>query len=1099
MVMRRNSAWKKNNYREIKHTWERYIAIVVIIVLGVGFFSGLKVTRTAMVKNLDDYVNKHKMYDYRLLSTLGLTKEDVEYFDGQEGIVAEGAISLDFIASIDNGIEEEVKQVVLKAHSITDSINKLNVLYGRMPETNNELILDSTYFSEDMIGARVQVSSSNNEDTLESFKYDEYTVVGIADSVNYLNYDRGTTSLDNGSVYAFVYVPEDGFSIDYYTEIMIRMDGEGEVYSKEYTDRIDENEEPIEKALESRANIRYQNIIREAEESLEEAEKEYNEGYEEYLTKRAEADLELEEAWVKLLDAQQEIIENEEKLRDGEIKLADAEEEYKEGLKDYEEGLREYEDEKAEAMAMLDANQEELDNNRQTIALAMSQIEESDILSQYMQIKEAISQLELALSDLVDPGSEEYLTIKGQLDQAIVVASEIESSGVINQYETLQISLKQVEEEQKELDKGKEKAITKFAEAEARLKAAKDELDSGYKEIEKNKQEIRDGWAALEEGKIEYEKGLQEYKDGKREAEEGFAEAEEELEEGRVQIEDAKKEVSDIPEPKTYLLNRNHNMGYMNFDNDSSIVDGIAEILPIFFFLVAALVCSTTMTRMVDEQRTQIGTLKALGYSNGAITRKYIFYSGSAALIGCIAGFFLGTKFFPMAIWKAYNMLYDFSPIEYIFDVRLLIISLIVSMVCSVGITYISCKNELLQMPASLIRPKAPKAGKRVLLERVPFIWKRISFLHKVSIRNILRYKRRFFMTVTGIAGCTALIVAALGIRDSIKNVANDQFDSIMIYDYDISFLEEQSVDDMEKFAGDYENELSECVFVSTEEMEIESRGILKKASIVATDDLNITKLIGLHLDGEIVPYPTLGKAVINNRLADELSINVGEDITIRISPTEAVDLEVGGVFENHINNYLFMTGETYEVAFGDEPIYKNAYAIANKEDIYSVSALLRQDDNVATINVVNDIRVMVDNMMQSLDFIVWLVIACAGALAFVVIYNLNNINITERGREIATLKVLGFYQDETGAYVFRETITLTLIGGILGLVMGKFLHVFIMNEIKVEMVSFKQQIYGISYLIALLATFLVTLLVNWMLRRKIDIINMAESLKSVE
>lgn len=1097
--MRPNSAWNKNNSREIKHTWERYIAIMAIIVLGVGFFSGLKVTKTAMVNNLDDYVNEYRMHDYRLISTLGLTKEDVQYFDEMEGFTAEGAMSLDFVAGIDSNKEEEDKQVVLKAHSITDLIGKLNILHGRMPEADNELVLDSTYFSEDIIGASVQVSEINDQDIQDSFKYDEYKVVGIAKSVNYLNYDRGTTSLDNGSVYAFVYIPEEGLSVDYYSELMIWMDTNGEVYSEEYEDMIAENEEPIKRALEARADIRHNDIVGEAEEALAEAEKEYNEGYEEYLTQKADVEAELTEALAKLEDAEQDIKDNEDKLRDGEIKLAEAEEEYSKGLRDYEEGLNEYEDEKADAYSLLKANQEGLDNNRYAVSLAMSQIEESGVLTQYSQITEVIPRLEIALSMLSDPSSGEYLATQTQLDQARAAASEIETTGVVSQYASLQASLAQIEAGQKELDKGKKEAETRFAEAEATLKSAKDKLDSGFEEIEKNKQGIRDGWDALEEGKIEYKKGLLEYKSGKRDAVEGFAEAEEELAEGRIKLEDAKKEISNIPEPKIYVLNRNHNMGYVNFDNDSSIVDGIAEILPVFFFLVAALVCSTTMTRMVDEQRTQIGTLKALGYSNGAITRKYISYSGSAALIGCIAGFFLGTKFFPMAIWKAYSMLYDFSPIEYVFEARLAIISLIVSLLCSAGITYISCKSELLQMPASLIRPKAPKAGKRVLLERIPLIWKKVSFLHKVSIRNILRYKRRFFMTITGIAGCTALIVAALGIRDSIKNVANDQFDSIMMYDLDISFTEEQSLKDIEDFAVFYAEELSESVFVSTDDIEIERKGALKKASVVATDDSDITKVIGLHFDDEVVPYPTYGKTVINNRLADEIGIDVGEIITIRISPTETADMEVEGVFENHMGNYLFMTGETYKIVFGEEPLYKNAYAITDKEDIYSVSALLRQDDNIATINVVDDIRVMVDNMMQSLDSIVWLVIACAGALGFVVIYNLNNINITERGREIATLKVLGFYQDETGSYVFRETIALTLIGGILGLVMGKLLHLFIMNEIKVEMVSFKQQIFGISYIISLLATFIITFMVNWMLRKKIDKINMAESLKSVE
>lgn len=1097
MVMRGNSAWSKNNKREIKHTWERYIAIVAIIALGVGFFSGLKVTKTAMVKNLDGYVNEYNMYDYRLLSTLGLTKEDVEYFNLQEDLAAEGTITVDVIADRDK--EGKEKGIVLKVHSIADSINNLNILHGRMAEGDNEIVLDSKLFTEDIIGSSILITKENDEDTIDAFKYHEYTVVGIADAPSYINFDRGTTSIGNGSVYAFAYIPEDGFTVDYYSEIMLLMDTQGEVYSDEYEDMIAHKEESIKEALEARANLRYEDILGEANETLADAEKEYDEGYQEYISEKTDAEAELDEAWLKLLDAKEEIEENEEKLKDGDIKLAHAEAEYKKGLRDYEKGFLEFKNEKADVMATLEASQDEIDKNRETVLSAMMQIEESGVLTQYTQLKETIPQLEYGLSQISDQSSVEYLTMYEQLNEAKAAVNGIEATGVIQQYGMLESSLVQLEAGQKELNKGKEEATLRLAEAEKTLAEGKAKLDSAYIEIEKNKEEIKSGWEALNEGKSEYEDGLKEYEDGKKEAEEAFTEAEEELAKARIELDDARKELDDIPEPKVFVLNRNHNSGYVNFDSDSSIVDGIAEVLPIFFFLVAALVCSTTMTRMVDEQRTQIGTLKALGYSNGAISRKYIFYSGSAALIGCVGGFLLGTKFFPMAIWEAYGMLYDFSPIEYVFDIKLAIISLIVSLMCSAGVTYISCKSELLQMPASLIRPKAPKAGKRVLLERLPFIWKRVSFLHKVSIRNILRYKRRFFMTITGIAGCTALIVAALGIRDSIKNVANDQFGSIMTYDYDILFSEEPGSEEREYFINTYGTELSEWVFVATDEIEIVDGDILKKTSVIATDDPNITKVIGLYLNGETVAYPTDGKVVINNNLADELGIKQGDLITISVNSTDTVDVEVGGIFENYMGNYLFMTGESYSDILAKEASYKNLYAKTENEDIYSVSAAMLRDDNVTNVSVTNDIRDMVDNMMSSLDTVIWLVIACAGALGFVVIYNLNNINITERSREIATLKVIGFYQNETGSYVFRETIALTFIGGLLGLGLGKLLHMFIMNEIKVEMVSFKEQIFALSYLIAFLATFVVTFIVNWMLRKKIERVNMAESLKSVE
>jgi len=402
-------------------------------------------------------------------------------------------------------------------------------------------------------------------------------------------------------------------------------------------------------------------------------------------------------------------------------------------------------------------------------------------------------------------------------------------------------------------------------------------------------------------------------------------------------------------------------------------------------------------------------------------------------------------------------------------------------------------------MPAELIRPKAPKPGRRVILERIPFIWNRLSFLRKVSIRNILRYKKRFLMTVLGVAGCTSLIVTALGIKDSISNIVNDQYDTITTYDYDIYFLEAQSEEDMREFREIYSELLSECVFVSTDNVEVISDKGIKKCHVVATDDPGITNIIGLYLNGEKVPYPDFGKVVINKKLADYTDLSVGDKITVKINDTDEVALEIGGIFENYINNYMYMTGETYEAFFGSECLYKNAYATAGGEDLYAISASLSESDKVASVSVLNDMRVIVDNMMKSLNYVIWLVIACAGALGFVVIYNLNNINITERTREIATIKVIGFYSFETHAYVFRENIVLTAIGAFLGLGLGKLLHEFVMDQINIEMVTFKVQIFPISFAIAIIFTFILTFVVNLMLRRKIDNINMAESLKSVE
>lgn len=1094
MVMTRKSAWRKNNRREIKYTLERYLAIMAIIALGVGFFSGLKITRSAMVKSMDIYVSNQQMYDFRLLSTLGLTKDDVQYFSELEDIIAEGSVSMDFIA--DMGSENEV---VLRAHSLTKEINRLNIKYGRIAETGNECVLDARIFPKDILGTKIRIATTNDDATLDAFAYEEYTVVGMADSANYLNYDRGTTSLGSGSITGFVYLPEDGFSTDYYMEILIRLDGYHEVYSKEYKELISTIEEPLKDGLELRGELRYEVIVEEARQKVSNAQKEYDEGYQEYLEEKAKAEDELNQALQELTDAKQEISEQEEKLKDADVKLADGERTYEKSLLDYELAYQEYETKKEDTFALLDAQQEELSKNRNAVTSGLKQIEDSGVIEQYNELTKTIQSLEHALTQMDDTSSEEYITTLSLLEQARAALREIEGTGIIQQYDELNSNLAQLGAGQEELNKGREKANQEFAAAKTQLAEAKRQLDIAKEEIENNKEDIEAGWEALERGKAEYEEGLQKYEEGKEEADQSFAEAEEELTKAQEEINNALKDVEDIPGAKVYVLSRNQNVGYASFENDSSIVDGIAKVLPIFFFLVAALVCLTTMTRMIDEQRTQIGTLKALGYSDSAIAGKYIFYSGSAAVLGCGIGYLLGTKLFPIAIWEAYGMLYGFSSIEYVFDVSLAIFSLAVSLLCSAGVTYISSKAELLQMPAQLIRPKAPKAGRRVLLERVPVLWKRISFLHKVSIRNILRYKRRFFMTVIGIAGCTSLVVAALGIRDSIRNIGNDQFDTIMTYDYNISFTEAQSVEEREKYVEEFSDILTQCVFVSTNEMEVVQKDRIKKVSVVATDDSEITKLIGFHYNKETVPYPSYGKVAVNDKLAEDFDLKPGDTITIKINETDTIEVEISTIFENYMNNYLFMTGKTYQALFGEEAHYKNAYATTAKEELYQVSASLSKGDDVATVSVLKDMRSMIDNMMSSLDSIVWLVIACAGALGFVVIYNLNNINITERNREIATIKVIGFYAQETRSYVFRETIILTFIGSLIGLGLGKLLHMFIMEQINVDAISFNEQVFGSSYLISILVTFAITLLVNLILNKKIDRVNMTESLKSVE
>lgn len=1096
MVMK-NSAWNKNNRREIRHTLGRYLALLVIIALGVGFFSGLKITKQAMLQTGDAFIKASKMYDYRLLSTLGFTAEDVDHIGGLEGVTtAQGAISADFITAF-----HDTEDVILKAHSITDNLNQINLVKGRLPEADKECVTDAGYFTEDDLGKTITISAKNDEDIRDNFTYQDYTIVGLCNSVNYMyRSDRGTTKLAGGSINAFLYLPEGGFNIDYYSEIYVTLaNNQGQIFSKDYEDTVSAMEQPLKAAVKTRADLRYSDITEEANEEIAEAQSEYDTSYKEYLDGKTESEDKLSDSKKKLADAEIEITSNEKKLTDSETTLAEKEKEYNSSLSDYMASKKEFDTKKSATLNTLDEKQQEITTSLSKVTDGMKEIEKSGVLDQYNTLKKSEAKLKTTLGQLSDPSSTEHQTLTAQLKQVSEGLAQIEAAGVITQYQTLSNSTKQLEAAQSTLDASKKTAESEFKTAEKQLTSAKAQLDAAKLTLDTYKEQITDGKASLTKAKEEYRKGLKKYQDAKEDTDTTLKESEEKLTEALDKINDAKEEVASLDKPTTYVLDRTKNIGYASFENDSSVVEGIAKIFPIFFFLVAALVCSTTMTRMVDEQRTQIGTLKALGYTNRSIALKYVAYSGSAAVLGCILGYFTGTKLFPFAIWQAYKMLYDFAEIKYVFSGSLALLTLLVSLLCSVGATYAACRTELSQMPAELMRPKSPKVGKRIFLERIPIIWQAISFLHKVSIRNILRYKKRLFMMILGTGGCTALLLAGLGLNDSVSNIADDQFDTIMLYDYTISFSEAQTEEDMTDFQDSTSDLLSECVFISSDTYEVTGKGGNQKINVIASDDPDITQVIGLHLNGKTVPFPEEGYVAINDRLAETEDLKIGDSMTISLNNTEAYTVVVGGIFKNYAFNYMFMSGATYEQVFGEKCTYKTAYANTDSSDIYNVSAKLMKDHGASSIVVTADTRNRVTNMMNSLNYIVWLVIACACALSFVVMYNLSNINITERNREIATIKVLGFYPGETYSYVFRENIVITLISTMFGLPAGILLHRFVMDQIKIEAVSFNVQILPVSYLYALVVTMGLTLFVNLILVRKIDRINMAESLKSVE
>lgn len=1118
--MRKNkSAFGKSIFRSIKESLGRFIAIMAIIALGVGFFAGLKETRPAMVQTADIFLKEHHFYDYRLLSTIGFEDEEIQSILALDFVTeAEGAISHDFIAE-----NEEGSSFVVKAHSITDTINTIRLDEGSMPQASDECVVDAYYFNSDMIGKTLTVSSLNLDEIQDSFSSKTYKVVGTVTSPYYLNRERGTTSLGSGQISGYVYMPLSGFEYEYYTEMYVLGNGNDAIYTDEYSDYLEVHQSQMEEALKAAVSPRYEELVSDGNEQIADAKEELEEQKTDALLEIEDARAELDEGWEAFYqgladyeEGKKELAENEKQLQDSiaqiaenEVKLQDA----KTQLDSAAAGI-------ASGQSQISAGETTLNNSYAALLYLDSQI--TGMEDSLTQGKAALTTAGIDTSNLSGlasqllAGHEQYVAA-GDVVTAQVAAIEaqyqayytniknladIETAlpGYQNQYQTgmaeYQNGVATLANSKNTLNSARaayQSGLKEYEDGLIQLEDAKAQVAEGQIQIQEAKDSLQEAAQTLEESENELQEGEDAYTQALQDYEQGIADAEEKIAKGE-------EKLADIPDLSTYVFTRKINNGYASLENDSMIVDGIAKVFPIFFFLIAALVCSTTMTRMVEDERTQIGTLRAMGYTESAILGKYIIYSGAAALSGGIVGYIAGTHLFPYTIWKAYELLYGFAPITYTTNIGVLLIALLAALLCSVGTTFLACKNELRSTPADLIRPKAPSAGKRILMEKIPFLWKRMKFLHKVSARNIFRFKKRMFMMILGIGGCMALVITGFGIKDSVSNLVNYQFGEIMKNDISVTYTDEVTDVRLAEIDENIGEQIKGNTVLEQTSVEAISDDTVKTVYMLISDQDNFGDYMDLHLDGESVAFPGQGEVAINEKLAQLLGAKVGSSISLQNGDEKVVELKVSGIFENYVYNYAVISADTYETYFGETYEPDTIYFILNEgADEYETAAYLADMDSIGNVSVTADIKDRVGDMMSMLNYVVVLVIACAGALAFVVLFNLSNINITERVREIATLKVLGFYRSETGSYIFRENMVLSIMGMIAGIPLGIALHSFVMSQIKIDMVTFETLILPRSYLFSLLTVFGFTILVDLLMRKKIDHIKMAESLKSIE
>lgn len=1119
MVMK-NSAMGANLRQSILKSFGRYIAISMIIALGAGLFMGLLMTRTDMVATGQKFTEEQNMFDLRMVSNYGWSKEYPEKFEKLPGVVdAEGLYYTDLIARVST----EADDGVYRFYAMPNKVNTLSLQAGRLPQRDDEILADGYFANEKTIGSTVTISATNEDDALDMLYDQEFTVVGYVSSPLYMDMNRGTTSVGSGSLTNYFYVPEDAFDTDVYTEINLTLDTNYGIYTDEYNAFVEDAMDTLEPQAEKLAEERYRDVKDEIEEEYNEGYQEYLDGLKEYEDGKAEAEQELADAYQELTDAEEELKENRKKLIDAGNDIEDGREQLEIGRGQLIQAEAEMKAAKEAAEPQLAAAKAELDTQYAAvksaydqavaaIAQAQSAYDQAAAVIPVDQLNAENARLQgeiaaLQASKEQAESDEEKAAIQAEIDGKNAAVSA--NNAALAPYHQATAALAQTKQAVQPVLDGMNAINQGYAEIEAQQKKLADaeaQINSAWVEFYANENTLNAAynklmvsWGLWHDGEEELAEGWIEYEDAKKEVEEELAEAEKELKDAEEELAEAREEIDDMDEPDLIMLDRTSNVGYNNLDSSSAIVSGVSRVFPVFFLLVASLVCITTMTRMIDEERTQIGTLKALGYSNGEIMSKYLIYSGSGAILGCTLGLALGCTIFPMIIWEAYGiMLYIQPDIVLTVNWPLAIAIVGVYTMLMLLVTWYCCRRTLEEEPAELIRPKAPDPGKKILLEKLPF-WNKLSFLNKVTIRNIFRYRQRLAMMLVGIGGCTALLVTGFGLRDSVVNVVDFQFENITHYDLSVYFREALTAEEQKKFLEDIQGRCEESMFYHQSSVELEFDHRVKELYMISADD-QLTSFLDLHTGDRTIPLPGVNEVVLSVGVAENMGIRVGDAIILRDADLRELEVTVSGIYDNHIENYCIVSPQTMKSQWGAEPDLQMAFLkTGDNQDVHVLSAYITDMNEVMNVSVSEDLAEMVGGMMEALDLVVVVIVFCAGLLAMTVLYNLTNININERIREIATIKVLGFNASETAAYVFKENMILTVAGAILGLGLGRALLEFVMTQIKIDMVWFQAMTMPVSYGLSIGLTILSAVLVDFIFYFKLDKINMAEALKSVE
>ncbi len=1176
MKKKNNKILLTDAVRTIELSMSRFISIIAIVALGVSFFAGMNAIAPDMYDTLDEYMQSSNAMDLQIISTAGMTDSDLEVIRSITGVKAvEGVKFVDGIAKVDgepvndiDGSEMTVRALPIDMDKLavvtnggTDDtfMNRPELIEGSWPTSANQCLVDQSVLStpsEFQIGKTITIEGTST-DLSESLANRQFTIVGIIRTPLYISYERGNTNVGTGKLGTFFYIPAENFLADYYSSVSVRLVG-----SENYDPQSKEYEAFVQQYVDYIQSIAPEYLSSRVTELKEKYTAEIAEGELEYAKAKAEVEQQLADGKAQveqILDlaenGQQQLIEYKQQYNEKATEAANAidsgkyehstqyakwEEkraewnEAKETLAKYENAEQEYNNATTEynvAKLQVDTMLTTVSYLEDLVATTRSAMDQFNatqdggiqgMIDRFTQsgiAGEEVNQIISAINSMTAVGTAEemmaYMEPQLQTFEARLTASKQELLAAKTTLAEKEVQLQQAEEliaklkvAQEELDAAK----IELDEAQAELTAAGYDIQFGELEVLSQLSDMKNQITAFETNLV---LAQEKAKTIEADYEQAKLEATEKLEKARLQLDEAKAFLLNLDNAKWAVSPREDCLlGFEQYCQSAKRTAALSTIFPWFFFIVATMVCLNTMTRFIEEERTRLGTFKALGFTDSEIMFKYLIYSLSASVIGSVSGSFLGFAFFPTAMSTAFKMLFDMPNFVIKYRFAYAIPGILISIGCTVAATYFLCHKNLKVVPSTLMRPKAPKGGKKIALEKIPALWSRLSFVWKVTLRNVFRNATRFIMATAAVAGCTGMVLAGLGISDSIDFTLDRQFFAEdRIWNYDLQVV----------LNGDFDTEYEECSAIDT----VKGNSFIKNATLsymkiynsVDTDSgekfetyilvpesgAELNQYINLReRKGDTTHFLGSEGAIITEKLADELDVKPGETMRLEVSDGEYVIIPVAAVVENYAFHYVYMSKELYKSVFGTNPRYNyiTANLAVDNMTVEQKDALAKEfmaEYEISAVAYSSQIQNSFENIVDSIRFVVIILIVAAAVLAFVVLYNLSVINITERLKEIATIKVLGFDNMEVSAYIFRENLILTVIGILEGMIVGPLLHYVVLYVAEVDIIMFGRQIDFTSYLMAAALSAMFSLSVNFVLHKKLKSVDMVESLKSIE